>query len=54
MVLAQDVDDLAARLRQGGDRRRDPAVTALGYRDLGPFLAALAALPLLQMLRRRQ
>ena len=54
MVLAQDVDGLAARLRQGGDRRRDPAVTALGYRDLGPFLAALAALPLLQMLRRRQ
>ena len=53
LVPADDIDRLAARLRQGGQRRRDPALSALGYRDLGPFVAALAALPLLQMLRRR-
>ena len=52
-LRAADADGLAARLDRGGDRRRDPALSALGYRDLGPFLAALAALPLLQMLRRR-
>lgn len=31
---------------------RDPALTATQYRDLGPFIAALALLPLLSLLRR--
>lgn len=45
---------LAARLDRVGGARRDPALVALQYRDLGPFLAALAALPLLVMLRRQR
>ncbi|CAM3568147.1 VWA domain-containing protein [Paracoccus nototheniae] len=54
VVQAADIDRLAARLQAGGDPRRNPDLRALGFRDLGPFLAAFAALPLLQMLRRRQ
>ena len=54
IVQAADIDRLAARLQDSGDPRRNPDLRALGFRDLGPFLAALAALPLLQMLRRRQ
>lgn len=54
VVEADEADRLAARLREGGDQLRDPALKALGYRDLGPFLAALAALPLLMMLRRQR
>ena len=52
VIEAAEVDRLAARLQRGGETTRDPALTALGYLDLGPFLAALAALPLLMMLRR--
>nr|WP_111299153.1 VWA domain-containing protein [Paracoccus saliphilus] len=51
---ARDADRLAARLREGGNRLRDPALKALGYRDLGPFLAAFSAFPLLMMLRRQR
>jgi Ca-activated chloride channel homolog len=54
VMAATEADRLAARLRAGGEAARDPALKALGYRDLGPFLAALAALPLLVMLRRQR
>ncbi|MBM3604031.1 MAG: VWA domain-containing protein, partial [Alphaproteobacteria bacterium] len=54
VMEAARADLLAARLRQGGDALRDPALAAMGYRDLGPFLAALAALPLLMALGRAQ
>ncbi|WP_265502176.1 vWA domain-containing protein [Paracoccus beibuensis] len=53
VLAADNADSLAARLRTGGDAVRDPMLRALGYLDLGPFLAALAVLPLLFMLRRR-
>ncbi len=53
MMQADQADRLAARLAQGGDSRRDPALEALAHRDLGPFFAALAALPLLLMMRVR-
>lgn len=48
-----EVDDLASDLGGRGERQRVAELQALGYRDLGPLLAALAALPLLMMLRRR-
>lgn len=48
-----EVDGLAQRLGARGQRQRVAELHALGYRDLGPLLAALAALPLLAMLRRR-
>lgn len=44
---------LAGDLQRSGAVRRDAALTALQYRDLGPYLAALAILPLLIMLRRQ-
>lgn len=49
-----NLPDLAARLRRGGALRRDPVLRSLQYRDLGPFLAALAGLPQLLMLRRQR
>lgn len=48
-----EVDGLAERLGARGQRQRMAQLHALGYHDLGPLLAALAALPLLAMLRRR-
>lgn len=48
-----EVDDLASELGGRGERQRVAELQALGYRDLGPLLAALAGLPLLMMLRRR-
>ncbi|WP_299908867.1 hypothetical protein [uncultured Paracoccus sp.] len=39
-------------LTRPGLSARDPALAATQYRDLGPFLAALALLPLLSLLRR--
>lgn len=45
---------LAARLDRPGAAVRDPELVALQYRDLGPFLAAFALLPLLIMLRRQR
>lgn len=53
VMAADHADDLAAELRTGGQAVRDPALRTLGYRDLGPFLAAFAAFPLLIMLRRQ-
>lgn len=47
-------DRLADRLARSGGSVRDPILQALHYRDLGPFLAMLALLPLLVMLRRRE
>lgn len=41
------------RLSRGGALAPDPALAALQFRDLGPFIAALAALPLLSLFRRR-
>lgn len=40
-------------LRHGGRLDPDPALTSLEYRDLGPALAALAAVPLIALFRRR-
>ena len=45
-------DRLAARLARSGGSTRDPALRALQYRDLGPWLAVLALPGLLMMLRR--
>lgn len=41
------------RLSQRGALERDPALSTLAFRDLGPFLAALAGVPLLGLFRRR-
>lgn len=46
-------DPVFDRLSRGGMLERDPTLRALQYRDLGPFLAALGALPLLSLFRRR-
>lgn len=48
-----EVDDLAARLGTRGQRQRRDELHAMGYRDLGPLLAAFAAIPLLSLLRIR-
>ncbi|MQT14948.1 vWA domain-containing protein [Segnochrobactrum spirostomi] len=40
-------------LKHGGRLDRDPALTSLQYRDFGPVLAALAAVPLVALFRRR-
>lgn len=39
-------------LTRPGLSARDPALAATQYRDLGPYLAALALIPLLSLLRR--
>lgn len=54
LLPAVEAVSMAGRLDRGGGARRDPALVALQYRDLGPFLAALAILPLLVMLRRQR
>ncbi|WCR05149.1 VWA domain-containing protein [Paracoccus saliphilus] len=51
---ADQMTRLAARLDRPGAAVRDPVLVALQYRDLGPFLAAFALLPLLVMLRRQR
>lgn len=49
---ARDAGRVVAALgRSGVDR--DPAMLALQYRDLGPFIAALALIPLLWQFRRQ-
>lgn len=50
---AADAQNFASRLERSGAARRDPTLTALQFRDLGRFIAALAGLPLLLMLRRQ-
>lgn len=50
---ARSPDAVFRRLSRTGGLERDPALTALQFRDLGPFLAAFAALPLLSLFRRR-
>ncbi|MDP5306614.1 VWA domain-containing protein [Paracoccus spongiarum] len=52
VLPAAEMRQMATRLRRSGASLRDPALVALRFRDLGPFLAALAGLPLLVMLRR--
>lgn len=52
VVAAAQAADLVARLGRSGVGR-DPAMRALQYRDLGPFLAALALIPLLWQFRRQ-
>ena len=54
VVNPSDLPRLVARLDRGGDTVRDPLLRSLQYRDFGPFLAALAGLPLLLMLRRQR
>lgn len=51
---ADQMTRLAARLDRPGAAVRDPVLVALQYRDLGPFLAAFALVPLLIMLRRQR
>lgn len=51
---ADQMARLTARLDRPGAAVRDPVLVALQYRDLGPFLAAFALLPLLIMLRRQR
>ena len=41
------------RLARQGTLERDPALAALAFLDLGPYLAGLAGLPLLGIFRRR-
>ncbi|MGA0563794.1 VWA domain-containing protein [Ancylobacter sp. VNQ12] len=50
---ARSPDAVFRRLSRGGTLERDPALTALQFRDLGPFLAALGIIPLLSLFRRR-
>ncbi|MFT0858898.1 VWA domain-containing protein [Ancylobacter sp. G4_0304] len=50
---ARSPEPVLRRLSRGGALNPDPAVAALQFRDLGPFIAALAALPLLSLFRRR-
>jgi len=40
-------------LSRAGTLDRDPTLSALAFHDLGPFTAALAAIPLLGLFRRR-
>ncbi|TRW97872.1 VWA domain-containing protein [Paracoccus sp. M683] len=51
-ATARDPAAVERLLIRPGLTARDPALTATQYRDLGPFLAALALLPLLSLLRR--
>lgn len=50
---ARTPDAVLYRLSRTGGLERDPALTALQFRDLGPLLAALGAVPLLSLFRRR-
>lgn len=52
-VMAADRPDLLAERLNRNGAQRDPALSALQYRDYGPLLAALALLPILAMLRRQ-
>ena len=42
-----------SRLSRTGTLDRDPTLAALGFTDLGPFVALFAAIPLLSLFRRR-
>lgn len=50
---ARSPDPVLARLLRSGALTRDPVLSVLQYRDLGPAIALLAALPLLALFRRR-
>lgn len=50
---ARAPEPVLRRLARGGGLERDPALAALEFRDLGPLIAGLAALPLLSLFRRR-
>lgn len=50
---ARAPEPVLRRLGAVGPVSPDPALTALRYLDLGPFLAAFACLPMLAMFRRR-
>ena len=51
-ATASDPARVERLLIRPGLTARDPALTATQYRDFGPFIAALALLPLLSLLRR--
>jgi len=50
---ARAPEPVLRRLSRSGALQRDPALAALEFRDLGPLIAALAALPLISLFRRR-
>lgn len=50
---AREPEPVLRRLTRYGALERDPALASLAFLDLGPFLAALAGLPLLGLFRRR-
>ena len=50
---ARSPDPVLARLSRPGALTRDPVLSVLQYRDLGPAIALLAALPLLALFRRQ-
>lgn len=50
---ARAPDPVLRRLARGDAPERDPVLAVLQFRDLGPFVAALAVLPLLSLFRRR-
>lgn len=50
---ARSPDRVVDRLAAAGTRDRDEAFTALHVHDLGPFVAALALVPMLALFRRR-
>lgn len=54
VMPADQTERMAARLTRANNSVRDPVLSALQYRDLGPFLAAFALIPLLVMLRRQR
>ncbi|MCS0495611.1 VWA domain-containing protein [Ancylobacter sp. MQZ15Z-1] len=51
---ARAPEPVLRRLSRGGGLERDPELAALEFRDLGPFVAALAVFPLLGLFRRRR
>lgn len=51
-ATARAPDPVERLLTRPGLTVRDPGLTATQYRDLGPFIAALALLPILSLLRR--
>ncbi|MBS7544124.1 VWA domain-containing protein [Ancylobacter oerskovii] len=53
LAPARSPEPVLRRLAQRGALERDPALVALGFHDIGPLVAGLAAIPLLGLFRRR-
>lgn len=51
-ATARDPEPVLRRISAAGALRGDRAVTAFRFRDLGPFVAALALIPVLGLFRR--